>query len=158
VRITQAQALQELIKRASDGNEVCLRGLRTFLDNHPDVWEIAGNVAALAEKHWVEVLANGNALAELSIPRKLKALKAELLGSDPTPLERLLVDVIAVTFLAAEQGEIAATRQEGSTQQIASRLRRAESGQRRLLSAIKALAVVRALMPRALPKPSKKAR
>jgi hypothetical protein len=158
VPLTQAQGLQELVKRASDGNEACLVGLRDFLDKHPDIWEVAGNLSALAERHWTEVIANGNALAELSIPRRLQSLRTELLGSDPTPLEKLLVDVIGVSWLAAQHGEIVASRQDGSVQQIASRLRRAESGQRRLLSAVKSLAVVRALLPRALPEPAKKAR
>jgi hypothetical protein len=144
--ITQGQALQELVKRASDGNEHCLQGLRDLLDNNPSIWQAAGNVATLAEKHWVEVLANGNALVQEAIPRRVIALKSLLLGRNPTPLERLLVDVIAVSFLASEHGEISASRADGSCQQIASRLRRAESGQRRLLSAVKTLAVVRALL------------
>jgi hypothetical protein len=155
VVVTQAQALQELVKRASDGNEYCLQGLRELLDKNAALWEAAGDVSALAERHWVEVIANGNALAQEAIPRKLKALKADLLGIDPTPLERLLVDVIAVTWLAAGHGEVVASRQDGSLQQVASRQRRAESGQRRLLSAVKTLAVVRALLPRALPEPGK---
>jgi hypothetical protein len=158
VPITQAQALQELVRRASAGNEYCLQGLRELLDKNPALWEVAGNVAALAEKHWVEALANGNALVEESIPRRLTALKTDLLGRDPTPLETLLVDVIGVSWLAAQHGEITASRLDGSTQQIASRIRRAESGQRRLLSAVKTLALVRALLPRALPDPAKKAR
>lgn len=158
VVLTQAQAFQELVRRACEGNEACLKGLRDFLDKNPAIWQVAGNAATLAEKHWVEALAAGNKLAELSIPRKLKQFKVELLGSDPTPLETLLVDVIGVTWLAAQHGEISASRQDGSTLQIASRLRRAESGQKRLLSAVKTLAVVRALLPRALPEPEKKGR
>lgn len=156
--VTQAQAFQELVRRAGEGNEACLKGLRELLDKNPAIWQAAGNVSALAERHWVEALSNGNKLADESIPRKLKAIKAELLGSDPTPLEILLVDVIGVSWLAAQHGEIAASRQDGSVQQTASRLRRAESGQKRLLSAVKTLAVVRALLPRALPEPEKKGR
>lgn len=145
--LTQAQALQVVVQRASEGNQECLRGLRDILDANPSIWQTAGNVSALAERHWIEVLASGSKLAEESIPRHLKQLKAGLLGSDPTPLEVLLVDLIGVSWLAAQHGEIVASRQDGSAQQIASRLRRAESGHKRLLNASKTLAVIRALLP-----------
>ena len=148
VVLSQAQAMQELVRRAGEGNEACLKGLRELLDATPAIWQAAGNVSALAERHWVEALSGGNKLADESIPRRLKQFKAQLLGSGPTPLETLLVDVIGVSWLAAQHGEIDASRQDGSTQQIASRLRRAESGQKRLLGAVKTLAVVRALLPR----------
>src|SRR5205807_1963253 len=56
VPFTQAHALHELVRRASEGNEVCRQGLRDLLDKTPALWEVAGNVAALAERHWVELI------------------------------------------------------------------------------------------------------
>jgi hypothetical protein len=149
--ITQAQALQELVRRANEGNATCLAGLRRTLDNNPPLWRAAGDVSALAERHWIELLACGNKLAEESIPRRLRELKDGLAGPDPTSLEALLIDVIGVNWLAAQHGEIAAAQAGGSIQQATFRHRRAESCQRRLIKAIKALAMVRALWSRAAP-------
>jgi hypothetical protein len=149
--ISQAEAFAELVRRAGDGNQACLKGLRAILDENPDIWKHAGDVAALAERVWTEQIAGGNKLVEESIRRQVQALKASFAGGNPTALEGLLIGVIGVTWLAAHHGEIAAAQTGGSVQQVASRLRRAESGQRRLLNSVKTLALVRALLPRGEP-------
>ena len=72
-------------------------------------------------------------------------------GPHATPLEKLLIDQVGVTWLAAQHGEISlADEPGGSLQQANFRLRRAESAQRRLLNAVKTLTMVRALVPRGL--------
>jgi hypothetical protein len=149
--MTQEQSFDELVRRASAGNKVCLAGLRKLLDEKPEIWRTVGNLSALAEKCWIGLLGNGNKLAEESIPRRLKELKAELAGHHPTPLEKMLIDLIGVTWLAAQHGEISAAGPPGaSLQQANFRLRRAESAQRRLLNSVKMLTMVRALVPRSL--------
>jgi hypothetical protein len=96
-------------------------------------------------------LSSGNTLIEESVSRRLKELKAELRGPRATALEELIIDLIGITFLAAQHGEIAAASPlGGSIQQANFRLRRAESAQRRFLNAIKTLAMLRALLPRGL--------
>jgi hypothetical protein len=84
---TPAQALREVVRRADEGNTQCLDGLRRLLDERPEIWQKAGDIAALAETAWIELLANGSSLARLAIPRALKAMKCELAGNRPTPLE-----------------------------------------------------------------------
>jgi hypothetical protein len=149
--MTQEQGFEELVRRANAGNKVCLAGLRKLLDEKPEIWRTVGNLSALAEKSWISLLSNGNTLAEESIPRHLKELKAGLAGDDPTPVEKMLIDLIGVTWLAAQHGEISASSPPGgSLQQANFRLRRAESSQRRLLNWVKMLAMVRALVPRGL--------
>lgn len=153
---TQAQALAEVVRRANLGNEECLVGLRRLLDEHPEIWQTTGDLNALAEKRWIGLLSKGNKLLEESIPRRLKCMKAELAGSKATPLETLLIDLVGVTWLAAQHGEMDAASPPGaSLSQAAFRLRRAESAQRRLLNATKTLTLVRMLAERgrvALPK------
>jgi hypothetical protein len=77
VGISQAQAIQELARRAGNGNERCQAGLKQLLDQKPEVWQAVGNASALAERAWVDLLASGNRLAFESIPRKLTELKAQ---------------------------------------------------------------------------------
>jgi len=149
--ITQAEAILEVARRASNGNERCLAGLRQILDIRPDLWESVGNVSLLAERAWVELIAAGDKLVEEAALRRLRALKARLAGNDPTPLEEMLVDLIGVTYLAAEHGEFAAAAPAGgSIQQATLRYRRAESAQRRFASAVKTLTMVRALLPKGM--------
>jgi hypothetical protein len=121
--------------------------LRKILDEQPAIWKAVGNASALAERAWLELLADGNKLALECIPRHLRELKAELAGPRPSPLEKLLVDLVGVAWLAANYGEIAAASPAGGCQQAALRLRQAESGQKRLLGAVRTLALVRELLP-----------
>jgi hypothetical protein len=151
VVLTQAQAFEELVRRANDGNAACLDGLREILDKNPAIWRRAGDVSALAERSWTDLLANGNKLAEESIRRRLAEFKRELAGDQAAPLESLLIDLVGVCWLATNQAEIAAAGPAGgSLQQAQFRLRRAESAQRRLLNAAKTLVMLRALAPRGL--------
>jgi hypothetical protein len=145
--LSRLEAFEELVRRASQGNEACLQGLCRLLDEKPEIWKKVGDVAALAERAWVELLSAGNKLLELSIPRRLRELKSELAGPSPTPLEGLLIDYLGVTWLAAQQGELGAAEVGGSPELARFRLRRAESAQKRFTGAVKTLSLVRALVP-----------
>jgi hypothetical protein len=135
------------VHRASQGNEACLQGLRKLLDGKPEIWKKVGDVSALAERAWVELLSPGNQLLAESIPRRLKELKSSLAGPSPTPLEATLIDYMAITWLAAHHGELAAAEVGGSPEVARLRLRRAESAQKRFTAAVKTLSLVRALVP-----------
>lgn len=147
---TLADELVNLARQAEQGDQSSVTRLRQILDKGPEIWRAAGDVGAIAERAWIEQLASGNVLASESISRRLHELKSELTGTSATPLERLLIDTVGVTWLAAKHAELnAASSQGGSLQQAGFRLKRAESAQRRFLGAIKALGKIRALLPRA---------
>jgi hypothetical protein len=138
------------VRRASDGNETCLAGLRRLLDARPEVWQVAGDTTRLAERAWTHLISNGNALAAESIPRHLKRLKDSLAGPHPSAVEKLLIDMIGVRYLAAQFAECAAAEVGGTLEQARFRLRRAESAQKRLTSSLKMLTLVRSLMSKQL--------
>ena len=138
-----------LVERANQGEPEALARLRKFLDLNPCIWEKAGDLTAAAERAWTELIAGADRLAAESLRRRLARLKAELAGPHPA-LESLLVDQVAVSWLAAHDGEIRAAVAGGAVAQAALRLRRAESGQRRLLNAVKTLSTLRALTARGL--------
>src|SRR5581483_2145373 len=119
--------LAAIVEKANAGSQEHLSELRRILDGNPALWKAAGDVAGHAESAWVKLLAGGNAMAELSIPRRLKELKAELLDADSTPLEKLIVAYIGTTWLAAQHSEIGAAREGGSLGEATFRCRRAES-------------------------------
>jgi len=152
--LTQAEAFAEVVRRASEGNAQCLAGLRAQLDNNPAIWRRVGDVGALAEKAWIELISSGNKLAEESIVRRQRELKADLAGPHAAPLEKLLIDLVGVTFLATCQAEHAAASPTGSNIQVAGyKLKRAESAQRRFSRAVRTLTLVRALLPKGVAAP-----
>jgi hypothetical protein len=81
--------------------------------------------------------------------RKINALRAELSGPNPSPLERLLVERVVATWLQAwyADASYAQAREQQTTPAILRELmRRQESSQRRYLASIKQLATVRKLL------------
>jgi hypothetical protein len=76
------------------------------------------------------------------------ALKAELGGPAPSPLERLLVDRIAINWLMVGHADLeAAGTKNGDPRRADLELKRQTQATHRLATAIKALATVRRLLP-----------
>lgn len=145
------QRLEALTKQANTGDQQALAELRTFLDDHPEVEEHVGDLARLAEAHWVELLVGTNALTREAVQRQLGQLKEGLAGSRPSTVEKLVVDLVAVNYLAERHAEITAAASGNSTLELAAfKLKRAESAQRRYLASLKMLTQLRALMPQGL--------
>jgi hypothetical protein len=139
------------VAQANGGDAEALARLRAFLDANPWLWQQAGDLTAAAEGAWLGLIAGPNHLVAESVKRRLAALKDDLKGPHAGTLEALLVDVVAVAWLALQDAELGAARPAGgSLAQAAFRLKRAESCQRRFASAVKTLAGLRALAPQGL--------
>ena len=84
--------LSSLMELARKGNEAVVPRLRELLGQEPGAWEHLGNLARQAEESWIARVAGVDlAFAEV-IRIKLAALKFEIGGVEPAPLERLLVE------------------------------------------------------------------
>src|SRR5262249_23621217 len=90
--------LKALIRRADKGDASALSVVREYYDNHPELWEHVGNIAASAEHHLLSIGFEGSVRRE-AISRKLRTLGAELAGPSPTPSERLLVERVVACWL-----------------------------------------------------------
>jgi hypothetical protein len=145
--LTQAQAFDEIVKRANAGNDACLAGMRQVLDSKPEIWQKIGNVGTLAEEAWINLVAGDNKLVEESVRRRLNKLTIDLAGDKATPLERLVVGHVGVTWLAASRAEAEAAEPADNLPRAAFRLKQAESAQRRFAGAARTLATIRALLP-----------
>ena len=151
---TARETLTRLVEAANCGDKGSVESLRLWLDEHPETWREAGDLAAHVEKTWVRLAAAGNVLVEESIHREVDRIRGELQSSTPTTLERLLVDQIVACWLNLKQAEIcAASSRQSSLSQGRYHDQRVERAQRRYFAAIKMLAQVRglplsALMPR----------
>jgi hypothetical protein len=139
--------LEQLTQRANAGDRQALADLRAFLDEHPEVEEHIGDLARLAERHWIAALAGDDALLGETVKRRIVHLKEALAGPNPSEVERLVVGLVAVNHLAERHAADPSTK---SIEQAAFRLKRAESAQRRYLASIKMLAQMRAILPHGL--------
>ena len=79
-------------------------------------------------------------------------MRAELLGDNPTPVERLLVERVVACWVQVQEAELRFARGQGdlTIRQSDFLQRRMDSTHRRYLAALKALALVRKLAVPAL--------
>jgi hypothetical protein len=144
-RRTASGTLMELSARANSDDPDALVSLRRVLDNHADIWEIVGNLTKRVEVAFTDVITNGDRLQIESMQRYIQRLRSEHLGSDPSPVERLLVDRIVCTWLAAHHADLMAA-QPGDGPLATARLRRAETTNRTHLLALQALVQMRRML------------
>ena len=95
----QEDELARLVARAERGDLAVLPALREALAANPNLWQTYGDLALQAEGALVRLAAGSNLLLAESLRFKLRALKAELGGASPSPLERLLVERVSASWL-----------------------------------------------------------
>ena len=113
-----------------------------------EMWRRLGDLAAHAELTWIRHV-SGTDLALLEmLARNLGALKAELGGPAPSPLERLMIDRIAINWLIVGHADLeAAGTKDGDPRRTDLALKRRTQAELRYATAIKALAAIRRLLP-----------
>jgi hypothetical protein len=145
----RSEALKILVERANAGNPQCLRGLRKILDNSPEIWQAVGDLTRHAELAWTDLVGGGDHLVLEAVKRHLARMKEQLAGSEPTPVEQLLVEQVALSWLASRYADMASAKPgPSSLGEAKAQLRRSESAQRRRLAALKMLTELRAYLKR----------
>jgi hypothetical protein len=147
------QALEKwrgLIKQAEKGDTKALPAMREALDELPELaWHLS-NVAEVAEHNLMKVITReGDLLTMEIVPRQLAAMREELAGPMPSPLERLLVERVVATWLWLHyfEARYAASMGDLTMMQSEHHQKRIDRAHRRHLSAIRTLAQVRKLGP-----------
>ena len=139
----------EIVKRAAKGDTSTLPALRAMLQDDPAMVRQMGG--ELAEMVQVLVIANltGKSLSwQEAVFRKLALIRDELLGPNPTPIERLLAERVATCWLHVQEAEIwyaEHSSKPGSFAQADFDQRRLNAANKRYLAALKTLAQVRKL-------------
>ena len=137
--------LRKLVDRAHQGDESTLPVLRDLL-NHPANVESFGNIAQHAEYSLIRKLVGKDVATREGIRRKMDIMRAELAGSSPIPLERLLVERIVLCWLHVYHLECMYAGKENMTFDLGNYYQRnIDRAHKRYLSAIKTLAVIRKL-------------
>jgi hypothetical protein len=127
-----------------------LTELRTLLKQHPELWKISGDVAALAAKKIIDSL-NARGSTKVSMEAGMAAIRAEL-GYEQAPmLEKLLIEHVAVCWLSMYLMEYHYTNSMNTKGGVALALgdyleRSLTMAQGRYLRAMETLARVRRLM------------
>jgi len=143
------EEIEKLFRRAEQGDEKALAVMREWFDDTPSACDKLGDVAREAADSLVKVFTKNRVVQE-ALHSKLNALRREIGGSGPTPLENLLAQRIAACWLQVYYLEAIWAQNLkncGLTgRQSESFQRSIDRAQRRYLSAIKALVQVRRLL------------
>ena len=139
-------AMMETIHRAQQGDDAAMPAVRDLLDRVPEIRRImGGELQEIANTLITRSLGGDEDLAfREAIQRKLEALRRKLEGSNPSPMEQLLVDRIVACWLQVQEADIRIARlSDTSIAQANFYQKRQDRAHRRILSAIKTLATVR---------------
>lgn len=140
--------LDALVKAADGGDPVALRQVREVFDTVPELWDIYGNLAAIAEATLTQAVAGASAMTRVGLQRKLAAMRIDLAGHDPSSLERLAAERIVATWLLSYEADLAYARslQVSSTRDSECYERRQDRAARQLLRALRSMALIRRLV------------
>ena len=144
---------RDALERAAKGDESALPAVREYLDGLGPGYVEVLNLARISVRTQIRrIVGEEDLFAQEVLRRKAGALREEVAGPDPPPLERLLADRVVMCWLhlqyaeqkyaemALEDAPVVNWMQEEWHQKRISRL------QSRYLAAIKGLAQVRKLL------------
>jgi hypothetical protein len=107
---------------------------------------LGGDLARQAQLTLVDKFSANNLLIKESLPRKLEALRREIGGPSPTPLERLVVDRIVACWLHLHHLEHVYAQKDSMSLELGTYYEKSiGQAQRRYLAAIRCLALIRRL-------------
>jgi hypothetical protein len=137
-----------VIHRAQAGDADAVPALQKILDRVPELRTMLGaDLERIVEESIIRSLGGDDNLAfREGLKRKLAALRRELEGASPTPIERLLVDRVVACWLQVQEADLRYAQARGQTLPQANYvLKRQDSAHRRFLLALRTLEMVRKL-------------
>jgi hypothetical protein len=147
----EQERLHTLLEKAQQGDRSVVDALKVALDQHPAIWHRCGDLAAQALSAWVNLTAGENQLVKESLQRKVEAMHLEIGGAAPSPLEKLLVERIVISWVQVGQADAAVAQARSSNLEVHRVLvQRQGCAQRRLLEGVRQLANLRKLLRPAL--------
>jgi len=147
-RYERLEEIEGFLVRAHEGDKTVLPALRETLDMMPELARKFVEPADQVERTMVQNYAGDDLLVKEAMPRTLKLMREELVGSAPSPLERLLVERVVATWFQLQYFECLYAQNMGNLTipQAEFHQKRIDRAHRRHLSAIRTLAQVRKLI------------
>lgn len=145
---TSYDTLKSLVQQAQQGDTSTLPIIKHLLDQVPELWDDSRVLAHQVERSWITALSGQDLLSKEIIEREVEGLRSQLLGPQPTPLEKLLVDRICACWLAVQHAELHAARRfnERAVVLTSAEEHRLDKVHGRFLTAVRELARVRKLL------------
>ena len=142
--------LDAMLIAARRGCKEILPKLRQTLKEHPELWQHFGNLALQTQESWLQLVSGRDLLLAEAMRRHLDAMRNELAGPKPSPLDKLLVDRILACHTQLLYFEAMETTDPTAEYMRVARYRmdRRDQAHRQFLSAVKMLATVRNLVAR----------
>jgi hypothetical protein len=147
-KLLSREGFEGLVQRANGGDQVAIQDLRSILQNRPELVDHLANITSHALLALIRAIAGTNQLVHASLEMKMEQLQTELLGPNPSTLERLLVGRVVVSYLETEY--LTAKYAADGTGNLATAkfaVQAKLAAQRRFESAVKSLMLVRERLP-----------
>jgi len=148
------EELRTLLLRGTKGDPAVGPALKKAFDEHPELVELFGDVARHAEQTWIALAARTDLVAKEAITRHITEFRSRLAATTTTELEKVLVDRVVISTLAASwsDGNLSHELVSNPSNHVAIQAaqKRLNASHDRLLKAIKTLTVVQRLARPAL--------
>jgi len=143
--------LRELTEKAEQGDKKAVPELRDILQERPELaWRFV-DYAKVAEWHFIEKMTKDKDFASKEVLTcQLAAMREEIAGENPSPLERLLAERIVLTWLQIQlfEGFYASSMYKNiAINQANYYQKRIDRAHRNHLAAIRTLAQIRKMGP-----------
>jgi hypothetical protein len=148
--IETPEGVKEVIERAGNGDQAMRPLVRKLLEkDHRErgsLLDIYGNVYFYARQKMVEPFAGKDVMSQEALRRTINGVRDDLAGPNPTPLERILCERVALCWFDAHEMDRRYVDQSDVTFKTADyRESRRDRAHKRFLAACKTLATVRKL-------------
>ena len=146
--VESRKEIDAFLARAHKGDKAVLPVLREWLDESAMLVPLLSSGCLDAEGSLIRATFAQDLVAQEVIPRTLERMRQDLAGSNPSPLEKLLVERIVMCWLQVQHADMMYSYHCGtlSLEQGDYFQRRQDRAHRRYLQAIKTLAEVRRLL------------
>lgn len=137
-----------VVGKADKGDAAALTEVRGIFDREPRLWKSIGDLGQETERRWIAAYAGEQAVVAEALARQVAAMRADLAGPSPSPLEALLVERVVACWVhlnLAEHRCAARLQESAPLSAIQAYQNWLDRAQKRYLQAIKTLATVRRL-------------
>jgi hypothetical protein len=139
------------VKRANDGDHRAQAWLRRVLDEYPQLWEQAGDLALHAQLSLIRLISKGEWFLGEALKRRLEELRRDLEDPFSTPLEKLAVERVVAAWANLYYVEAVYLSVQGDLVERKYWLKKQDQAHRQYLAATKSLMLVRTMLERATP-------
>ena len=135
-----------IIRRAEGGDATALPALREFLAVPGVVDTLGGDISRKVADRFLDAACGTHLAVREAMATKMAQLRAELAGTSPTAIERLLADRAVLCWFHVHELEVTYAAKGSMTLALAQHYQKCiDRAHRRYLSSLKALAEVRKL-------------